>query len=287
MERRDGSLIRGARRQARQTRSSLKTESGARYGMFVSLAEGMGQLVDRLARSLPPGVLRTRTAVRRLGRVEPTGRWRVEPLNGPSLDVDAVLMAAEAHAAARLLDGCDAELAQALRSIPYASSAIAQLGFDRDQIRHPLDGFGAVVPLVEGRSILAVSFTSVKFPGRAPEGRVLMRVFLGGATQPHMLDEEDATLLGIATREVSELLGISGPPVLAELARHNRAMPQYTLGHAERIERVAMLASRHAGLALAGNYLDGVGIPDCVRAGQAAADRLMREVLSVIHPAAA
>ncbi len=178
-ERTHGSLIRGGLRQARRQRAS-RHESGARYGMFVSLAGGMGGLPAALAAALPPGTVRTNAAVRRLWKPEAGLPWRVELLDGPALEADAVVLATEAHAAARLVDGFDPALALSLRSIPYASSAILNLAFRRDQIAHPLDGFGAVVPLIEGRSILAVSFTSVKFPGRAPAGMALLRRFLRG-----------------------------------------------------------------------------------------------------------
>lgn len=287
MERRHGGLIRGARRQAQAQRTAQRTESGARYGMFVTLASGMGRLPEALAGALPEGTVRTGTAVRRIARVEPRGPWRVELLDGPTLEADAVLVATEAHAAARLIDGFDPELALSLRSIPYASSSIVQVAYRRDQVAHPLDGFGAVVPTVEGRSILAVSFPSVKFPDRAPAGMVLMRVFLGGATQPELFDKDDAATLELATRELGELLGIRGEPLLAEVIRHPRAMPQYTMGHLERAAQVVDQASRHRGLVFAGNYLGGVGVPDCVRAGNRAAELVLASLAAAGKSAAA
>jgi oxygen-dependent protoporphyrinogen oxidase len=268
MERQHGGLIRAARRQARADREA----SGARYGLFVTLPEGMDGLPRALAAALPAGSVRLGVAVRRVMRPEPTGPWRVELLDGPPLEASAVVLATEAHAAARLIDGQDAELALHLRSIPYASSAVVNLAYARDRVAHPLDGFGAVVPAAEGRSILAISFTSVKFPGRAPAGTVLMRVFLGGATQPEVFDLDDDALVALARRELGELIGASGDPLLADVARHPRGMPQYTLGHLDRVAAIRRQLARHAGLALASNALDGVGIPDCIRSAQAAAD---------------
>jgi oxygen-dependent protoporphyrinogen oxidase len=272
MEREHGGLIRGGLHKARRERGD-RGESGARYGLFATLTRGMGTLPAALASALPAGTLRLGAAVRRVARREGVGRaWSVELRDGPALEADAVVVATEAHAAARLVDGFDASLALGLRSIPYASSAIVQLGYRRDQIAHPLDGFGAVVPLIEGRSILALSFTSVKFPGRAPAGSVLMRVFVGGATQPELFDQDDAWLIETAAREAAELLGIQGPPRLSDVARHPRGMPQYTLGHLDRVAQIGARAGRHAGLVLTGNYLGGVGVPDCVRAGRIAAE---------------
>jgi oxygen-dependent protoporphyrinogen oxidase len=192
-------------------------------------------------------------------------------LDQPAIPASAVLIATEAHAAARLLDGFDPGLALGLRSIPYASSSIVQIAYRRDQIAHPLDGFGAVVPQVEGRSILAVSFTSVKFPGHAPPGTVLMRVFVGGATQPELFDRDDDAVAALVRRELGELIGAAGEPLLVEVARHARAMPQYTLGHLDRVAGLRERARRHPGLILTGNYLGGVGVPDCIRSGREAA----------------
>lgn len=289
MEAKYGSLIRGARRQARQTRTSDRRESGARYGMFVTLTEGMGQLPRALAAALPPGVARTETAVRRLQRqrLEPARPWRVELLDGPPIDADAVVLATEAHGAARLVDGFDPTLALSLRSIPYASSAIVQIAYRRDQVAHPLDGFGVVVPMIEQRSILAVSFTSVKFPMRAPAGHVLMRVFVGGATQPELFELEDDALVELCRRELEQLIGAQGEPLLANVARHARAMPQYTLGHLDRVAALRAQAANHPGLILAGNYLDGVGIPDCIRSGQLAAEATLTALATRDKTAAA
>jgi oxygen-dependent protoporphyrinogen oxidase len=275
MEQAHGGLIRGAWRQLRATRAANRRESGARYGLLLTLADGMDALPAALAAALPAGSILTGAAVRRIARPDPTAPWRVEPLNGPPIEVDTVLIATEAHAAARLIDGHDPELAQTLRSIPYASSAIANVAFRRDQVAHPLDGFGAVVPQIEGRRILAVSFTSVKFPTRAPAGTVLMRVFVGGATQPELFDLDDAAMSRLIRDELADLLGATGDPLLLEIARHPRAMPQYTLGHLDRIADLRERLAHHAGLFLAGNYLAGVGIPDCIRTGEDAATAIV------------
>jgi protoporphyrinogen/coproporphyrinogen III oxidase len=275
LERTHGSLIRAALRQARQDRSVERSASGARYGLFVTLRDGMGTLPRALAAALPAGAIRCGAPVRRVGRPDPAGPWRVELLDGPPLEAAAVVLATEAHAAARLLDGHDPELALLLRAIPYASSAIVTLAFRRDQVAHPLDGFGVVVPAIEGRSILAISFLSVKYPHRAPPGTELLRVFIGGMTQPALFDRDDEALAALARHELAELLGASGEPLLVEVARHARAMPQYTLGHLDRVARIRQRVARHDRLALAGNAYDGVGIPDCIRSGQEAADALL------------
>ncbi len=287
MEREHGSLIRAARRQARQSRSPERAASGARYGLFASLADGMDTLPRALAAALPPRTVRTGTAVRRISRPDPGKPWRIELLDGPPIEAGGVILTTEAHASARLIDGVDAALALQLRSIPYASSAIVTVAYRRDQVAHPLDGFGAVVPAIEGRSILAVSFLSVKFPRRAPAGTALMRVFVGGATQPGLFDRDDDELKALVRAELASLLGASGEPLLIEVGRHPRAMPQYTLGHLDRVDAIRLRASRHSRLILAGNAFHGVGIPDCVRSGRDAADAMLLALADPAAPAAA
>ena len=131
-------------------------------------------------------------------------------------------MASEAHAAARFLDSQDPTLALQLRAIPYASSVIVNIAYRRDQISHPLDGFGVVVPAIEGRSILAVSFLSVKFPNRAPAGTALLRVFIGGTTRPEQLDLDDAAVTTLVEHELAGLIGAAGEPLFIRIDRHPR-----------------------------------------------------------------
>jgi oxygen-dependent protoporphyrinogen oxidase len=276
MEAEYGSLIWAALRHAKATRAAERNASGARYGLFVTLAEGMDGLPCALEAALPPGTVHTSTAVRWIARQAPAGPWRIELLDGPAIEADAVILTTEAHSAARLLDGFDSELALHLRSIPYASSVVVSMAYRRDQVSHPLDGFGAVVPALEDRSILAVSFASVKFPGRAPQGTVLLRAFLGGATRPDLFEREDDDLVALARSDLADLLGARGQPILVEVSRHARAMPQYTLGHLDRVAEIRRLAMHHPGLALAGNAYDGVGIPDCIRSGQEAAELTLK-----------
>ena len=284
MEQVHGSLILAARRQAR---SAERNASGARYGLFVTLVDGMDTLPKALAAALPPGCVRTETSVRKICRNDPVSPWRVELLDGPPIDADAVVVTTEAHASARLLDGVDPNLALQLRAIPYASSVIVNVAYRRDEVAHPLDGFGVVVPAIEKRSILAASFLSVKFPARAPAGTVLLRVFLGGATQPELFDRDDEAIRIIVRSELNDLLGARGEPLLIDVGRHPRAMPQYTLGHVERVEAIRRLAVRHPRLILAGIAFDGVGIPDCIRVAEAAATDTLAALANPAAPAAA
>lgn len=277
MEREFGGLIRAAwrKRGSAEARRGAKEASGARYGMFVSLADGMGALPRALAEALPTGSARTRSVVRRISRAPNGPGWLVEPLNGPPIEAKAVVATTEAHATARMIDGVDPALALQLRAIPYASSIIVNVAYRRDQIQHPLDGFGVVAPAIESRSILAASFLNVKFPQRAPAGTALLRVFIGGATQPELFDLDDNEVLDIVARELGDLLGVRGEPILSRIDRHPRSMPQYTLGHLERVEAIQRQAARHPNLFLTGIAFGGVGLPDCVRAAESTADAVL------------
>jgi oxygen-dependent protoporphyrinogen oxidase len=169
----------------------------------------------------------------------------------------------------------DPGLAHLLEGIPYASSATVTLAYRRADIRHPLDGFGFVVPQVERRPVIAGTFSSVKYPGRAPEGHALLRVFIGGALNESVLEADDAALVEIARAELADLLGVTGVPLFTRIARYPRAMPQYHVGHAARAEAIELAVARHPGLRLAGGAYRGVGIADCVRSGEEAAEGVL------------
>jgi oxygen-dependent protoporphyrinogen oxidase len=278
MERTDGSLWAGEQRRLRA--KAHAAAAGARYGQFLSLARGMESLPVRLAE-----YLRDRGATfidARASSIAPgqSGGWEITLAAGSTppgvpaqLAADGVVVAVPAPAAAGLCAGVDRALAADLASIDYAGSVIVSLGFARDDVAHPLDAAGLVVPRVAGRRALAVSFSSSKFPGRAPAGCVLMRVFLGGALDPEVLDRDDDGLVALACEEVAVLVGARGQPRLVQVARWAGAMPQYHVGHLARIERIERALAAHPGLALAGNAYTGVGIPQVIASGQAAAAR--------------
>jgi len=277
IERKHRSLILGfaeARRRAMRgaEEGSEGSASGARYSLFVSLDRGLSVLPQRLCELLGAGVLKTGTIVERIER--DGDAWKVFTLD-ETVDADAVCLATPSYATSRMVEGVAPELARSLNSIEYASSAVVNLVYRREDIRHALDGFGFVVPASEKRTLLACTFSSVKYPGRAPAGTVLVRAFVGGALFPEAYDMADSRMLAGIGKDLSDLLGVRGQPRDAVVTRWPRSMPQYNVGHLERVARIEDESGRYPTLALAGAAYRGVGIPDCVRSGEAAGERLV------------
>ena len=191
MEQRHGSLIRAMwhnQRVARQQKTPMQGTSGPRYGLFVSFRQGMQTLVDRLVACLPVDAVRLHSRVRRLERLPDTSRWLIHVHDHPPLEADAVCIALPAPQTGQLLAPLHPALAAALQEIPCASSAIVNIAFRRTDVAHPLHGMGFVVPAIEQRTLMACSFSSVKFTGRAPQDQVLLRAFVGGALQQAAYD---------------------------------------------------------------------------------------------------
>ena len=283
MEREHGSVMRATMAAARNSDQSNgdASGSGARYGLFAAPADGLSSLIATLeARLRDSGrvEIHFETPVRCL--TPPVGdntAWSLVLDNNASgiQKFDRVLLTTPAWAAAKLLQDCsDAALVRDLSGIEYASSAIVLSAHRIDDFAHPLDAFGVVVPAIEDRKILAVSFTSRKFPDRAPQGDVLLRTFVGGAMQPELFDAADDDMISMVHHELKSLLGMQANPKFTIVSRYERAMPQYHVGHLDRVQRIEDRLSEHHGLELAGNAYIGVGIPDSIASGYAAADRL-------------
>ena len=233
MEREHGSLLKAVwkeRASSSAPSTADQVPSGARYSLFASLAGGMSDLLNALdERVRNGGSMHLGT---RVDAVHPaaSGGYVLETADGGEHRFDAAILALPSYVTAKLVSGWDAGLAELLGEIEYASSAIVVSGHRLADIAHPLDAFGLVIPHVEGRRILAVSFLSRKFPGRAPDGHIVLRTFVGGAMQPELLDRSDEELIALVRGELEEILGVTGEPTLAVVARYERAMPQYHVG---------------------------------------------------------
>jgi oxygen-dependent protoporphyrinogen oxidase len=254
-----------------------ETASGARYGSFVTPRDGVGRLVEALAERLPKECIHLNVAIENIER-DNDGNWHLKGKDGGKFGPYAgVIVALPTPQAARLLESTDAELAGLLRRIEYASSAVVTLAFKRDQIGRPLEGFGFVVPRVEKSNIVAASFSTVKFPGRAPDDTVLVRVFLGGSQRPEMVELPDAELVRIAGEELTKILKITGIAMMTDVTKWYEKMPQYHVGHVQLVDAIEERVSQLSGIALAGNGYRGVGIPWCVRSGDLAARKMVAE----------
>lgn len=252
---------------ARLGRAQKTGTSGARYSLFLSFNQGMQVLIEPLTRMNAD--LRVRT---RAQRITFDRGWTITTDKDERIKADGVCLAVPAYVAASLLGG---RLAEKLREIKYASTATINFGYRREAIKHPLNGFGFVVPFIEKRSLIACTFSSVKFSGRAPDGYVLLRAFAGGALQPEIFALDETELSRRVESDLRELLGIREDPRFIEVAKWERSMPQYEVGHLDRVSEIEKLATELPGLSLAGNAYRGAGIPDCVRSGEAAAEALL------------
>ncbi len=242
--------------------------------IFSSLKGGMQQLAESLASRLSPDTLRANSSVQAVQRQV---RGWVVSAGYASDQFDAVIVATPASAAAQVLEIASTELASELRAISYSSSLTVAIGFDQN-VRATLPaGFGFLVPRREGKRLLAATFVHNKFPHRAPADRALLRCFLGGSRDEQVLQLSDENILDIVRDELRQILGVKADPLFTRLYRWKGAMAQYTVGHLERLQRIDGLVKQLPGLALAGNGYRGIGVPDCIRSGEAAVQKLLAE----------
>jgi len=235
---------------------------------FVSLRAGMGALVDALRGDLDRTQIRTGRAVARI--VRRAGGFDVELEGGEAISANGVVLATPAFVTAELVAELDGDLAEAHGQIPYASSVVVTLGFSRVDVV-PLDAYGYVVPRAEGGDVLACTWSSQKWEHRAPEEAVLLRVYAGRFGGRDVTTDADDELVAGARAEI-EFLGVTATPILSRVHRWPLGMPQYVIGHPHRLERIETTLAAHPGLAVAGAAYRGVGIPDCIASGEAAAD---------------
>ncbi|MEP7009379.1 MAG: protoporphyrinogen oxidase [Acidobacteriota bacterium] len=241
-----------------------------------TLSGGLGQIVDALVARLPARSLLLGQAVE--GIVRQGGEIQLRLAGEESLSVDGVLIAIPAHAAAALFSDLDANLAEGLGKIAYASCATVNLAWPQDGVERPPQGHGFFVPRTAGLPVVAATFVSVKFPERVPKGQIVARVFLGGALHPDALSGSDAELVDLAVSTLEPLLGLRQAPAWSRVWRHPLAIPQRPVGHLALTARLSAQLAQHPGLEFAGGPLGAYGLPDSIAAGEAAAERLVEWV---------
>jgi oxygen-dependent protoporphyrinogen oxidase len=270
-----GSLLRAFRRAAGAPGPGASAHDGA----FRSLPDGLSELTCALVARLPAGSIRLSSAVdgvtmcgKEAAAARSGGRrFAVSQAGGFTHHADAIVLATPAYVTARLLERASPPLARLCADVPYASTATVVMAFERTAVSHPLDGSGFVVPRLEHTGILAASWLSSKWPGRAPEGRVLMRAFIGGARDPRGVDRSDDELVAVALNALRPVLGIAGQPLLTRVYRWESANAQHEVGHLDRLDAIERALQACPGLFITGSGFRGVGIPDCVADGRATA----------------
>ena len=272
-----GSLIRGAVALGR-----IAKNAGQPAGRQVSFDNGLSALPAAISTSLPPGSVRLGTGA---VSIEPaTGGWTVRLADGTTETCRALVIALPAPDVAPLIAPHAPTAAALLRGIEHAAVVSAAFGVARNRVSHPLDGFGFLAPRREGLRTLGALFSSTLFADRAPDGHVLLTVFIGGTTDPEAVTLSDDALIDRLTDDLSRTLGITGGPDFVRLTRYRRAIPQYALGHLKRIAAIEADIGRLPGIYMRGNWLGGIAVADCIRNGETLAERLAADLGSVTFP---
>jgi len=267
LEREHGSILRGVIGRRRSGAGSPPPAG------FLTPAGGLAELVEGIERRLPAGSVHcgvAATAVQRGG-----AGYRVSLEDGSTIAADQVILCTPAFATAGLVERLDPELARELREIPFVSTATVSLAFAASAVTRPLEGYGYVSPRAEGGPVVACTVTSNKFPDRVPPGGVLIRFFIGRAGHENLVEQPESVLVDIARAELAQVLGLRAAPEFTRVFRWRNSMPQYVVGHPARLVRLEQLRSAHPGLQLAGASYRGVGIPDCISSGWAAASAVL------------
>ncbi len=284
LEEEHGSLIRGMLKRMAQMKKPgahkpASQKPGPKVTMFMTLKDGLSLFIDTLTERLskhPHTKIYKGSVATSLSRKEDIFEVGLE--GGKLIQANSVILAAPAYAASKLLSSFDRELSEKLLTIPYVSTATVSIAFKRSDVKHPLNGFGFVVPRTEGRRIMAATWTSVKFKHRAPDDSVLIRCFVGGSKNAELVSLSDEEMIAMVKGELKDIMGIDAEPVLARVFRWINSMPQYTIGHEERVAWIEERLSNHPGLYLTGSAYHGIGISDSVRYGEVVAKKALHHI---------
>ncbi len=265
MERTKGSIIKAL---AERQNSIDQDTKGARYSAFYSYEKGMSFLIDTLRKKILEmngPTFKMNDAVLSIQK-KPGGMWSLVTQNQDSNVYDALILALPATSLAKVMAELDSTIAQRASEIHCASSCVVNMVFDKSDIDpSKLDGFGFVVPELSGRALIACSYLSVKYKHRSPEQKVILRAFLGGVHNEGILQASDEKITAIVLEELDYYLKIKNKPVYTSISRWQDAMPQYTIGHQDRIKTITKRLEDFPGIFITGNFISGVGIPKCVQ----------------------
>jgi oxygen-dependent protoporphyrinogen oxidase len=266
-----GSLIRGMLAR-RKMALQWQKKGGSKRTMFLTLKGGLGEWIDCLREKIGEEVVNLKRKVVEVKRIE-KGDYQIQLSDGAFLEADSIILATPSFITAKIVEEMDPEMSEILLTIPYVSSATVSLAYHRSQIHHPLDAFGFIIPRSEKRKIMASTWTSVKFDYRAPEDHVLLRVFVGGANQEQLVSLDDDEMLRMIQEELKEIMDVEGDPILTKIYRWEKSMPQYLVGHLEKVARMEERTNLQPGLFLTGCAYKGIGISDSVHDAEIVAER--------------
>ncbi|MBN2809088.1 MAG: protoporphyrinogen oxidase [Deltaproteobacteria bacterium] len=281
MEQDGGSLIVGMLKRQKKMVEMMKKRppaKGPKKTFFISLKQGLGYLVNELAAIIGQDRIHCNRKISQISRT-PEGKWLLAEENHAPTIADALIVTTETYAAAAMLENELPRLADLLKATPYVSSATVSMAFPREAIPHPLDAYGFIVPKIANRRIMAVTWSSIKWEHRAPAGKVLLRAFVGGAQRQELAACGDQETIAMVREELSSIMGISSPPEKSWIYRWPQGMPQYIMGHLERLEAMDAIIEQQQGLYLAGAGYRGIGIPDCINQGRLAAGKAWETIL--------
>lgn len=270
LEQKNGSIILGL---LRQKATNDTNAAGARYGLFVSLQQGLEQLIGALVSKLPKDTIRFGQQVKQITRV---GKRYLIELENSVLESDAIIIAASAQEAGRLLTNLDRPLANALKKINYAPNAVVNFVYKKADFPSLLKGFGFVIPKKEKRTLVACTISSNKFANRVPEDKVSIRAFMGGDQYKGLVHLTDSALISQARQDLKMYLGVTADPEFTYLSRYSASIPKYQVDHLKLVSEIDKGTKRHKGFAIAGNYLQGPGIPDCIATAETAAESIAK-----------
>lgn len=264
-ERKYRSLILGMLARKKAMLMNADKRPATPYSLFMTLKDGLGEIVDTVIKKSPNIQFKSSAKVAAIEKKE--DGWTVKLEDGWERSADAVILATPGYITAKLLQPVAPESAELLNGIHYVSTATVTLGYKKEGFSHPLDGFGFVVPKSEGRSILACTWTSSKFPHRAPEGYVMLRCYLGGALQEDIAEKDSETMETLVRKDLEEIMGIKEVPVFCKVFHNRKSNVQYHVNHSKRIDSIMNDLRNYPGLFLAGSAYRGIGIPDCIQNG--------------------
>jgi len=276
------SLILGmlAAKRARMKAAPPTKNNYTPFTFFVTLKNGLSSMIERVVERSPNIQFRTHARVAALRRAK-GGKWEVELENGEILTADVVLATIPANATARLFEPVAPHVAEQLDKIPFVSTAAVSLAFKKDTFEHPLNGFGFVVPYSEGRKISACTWVTSKFAGRAPDGHVLLRSYVGGALNEPYAEQPEEDIYKTVLGELQDIMGFKSEPEFYKVFQYRKGNVQYQVNHGQLIESVYNELKQFPGLFVAGSAYHGVGIPDCVLNGTRTAESVLRHLRGV------